>query len=57
MALFRVDVSGHGEASLQDLLSVVDRSFEELFEVGILGHLLVFGLAPLGYSLQHRNIQ
>lgn len=46
-----VDVSGHGEACLQDLLSIIQRCMKKLFEVFILWHLLITCLSPLSNGL------
>lgn len=50
--MLRVDVARHGEARLQDLLGVVQRSLQQLLEVLVLGHFLVAGLPPLSDGLQ-----
>lgn len=51
-ALFRVDVPGHREPRLENFLSVIYRSLQQLTEVLVLGHVLVFEAAPLSYSLK-----
>lgn len=50
-SVLRVDVSGHWETCLQDLLSIVQRSLKKLLEVLILWHLLVSSLPPLSNGL------
>jgi len=50
-ALLRVDVARHREPSVEDLLSIVHRRLQQLFEVLVLGHVLVAGRSPLGYGL------
>lgn len=52
--MLRVHIAWHGEARLQDLLRVVQRSLQQVLEVLILRHVLVAGLLPLSYGL-HRN--
>lgn len=54
-SVLRVDVARHGEARLQDLLSVVQRSLQQLFEVFILGHFLVARFPPLSYGLEKKK--
>lgn len=51
-AVLRVHVARHGEARLQDLLGVIQRSLKELLEVLVLGHFLVARLPPLSDGLQ-----
>lgn len=50
-AMLCVNVSGHRETCVQQLLSVIHRSLEQVFEVLIFGHLLVPGLPPLSHRL------
>lgn len=54
-AVLRVDVSRHGEARVQQLLGVVHRSLKQVFEVLVLGHVLIAGLPPLSHSLTERR--
>lgn len=54
-AVLGVDVARHGEARLQELLGVVQRSLQQLSEVLVLGHLLVACLTPLGYGLRSKR--
>ena len=54
-SVLRVDVSGHREASVQQLLSIVHWSLEEVSEVFILGHLLITCLPPLSHRLTGRQ--
>lgn len=51
-ALFGIYVPRHREASLQDLLRIVYGSLQQLLEVLILWHVLVFQRSPLRYCLQ-----
>lgn len=51
-AVLRVDIPWHGEAGVQQLLSIVHRCLEQVLEVLVLGHILVPGLLPLSYSLR-----
>ena len=51
-----IDVSRHRETGRQDLLCVVDRRLQQLFEVLILGQVLVTGFSPSCHSLW-RKIQ
>lgn len=51
-SMFSVDVARHGEACLQDLLSVIQRSLKQLLKVLILWHFLVACLSPLSNSLK-----
>lgn len=54
-AVLRVDVSRHGEARVQQLLGVVHWSLKQVFEVLVLGHVLIAGLPPLSHSLTERR--
>lgn len=49
--MFSVDVAGHREPALQDLLRIVNGRAQELREALILGHVLVAECAPLCYCL------
>lgn len=51
-AVFCVNVSGHGEPRLQDLLGIIQGSLQQLFKVLILCHFLVARLSPLGDGLE-----
>ena len=53
--MLRVNVARHGEPRLQDLLGVVQRSLQQLFEVLVLCQFLVARLPPLGYSLERKR--
>lgn len=46
-----VNVAGHGEAAVQDLLGVIHRGLQKVPEVLIFRHLLVPCLAPLRHRL------
>lgn len=56
-ALLRVDVSRHGEASVQQLPRVVLRGVQQLLEVGVLGHVLVTRFPPLSHRLANTDAQ
>jgi len=50
-AVLRIDVARHWEARLKNLLRVVHRCLQQLLEVLVLWHVLVFEGSPLGDGL------
>ena len=50
-----LNISGHGEACAHEILGVVHRRLQQVFEEFILGHLLITLLPPLSHLLMQRQ--
>ena len=54
-SVLRADVPRHGEARVQDLLSIVQGRLQKVLEVFVLWHVLVARFLPLGYGLRQNK--